>query len=313
MDIKHIEIDYREGIPFHAEICEIERIAPHYHNTSLEILFCLKGEVNYVAGAQKGVISGGQVFSIDFEDIHYLYSDVPNMVLIFHLDLTGMYRPWEELKYIVFACESTHCFPHQYDPMNKVKDLMLALSLESLTGCFHPEESRDAANTLLDYLIRYFNYYNYHNPDGHMNENLMERFYNILRYCFENYKKKITVSDLAESVHISKTYLSQYIKSTSYFSFTFMLKAIRCYKAEYLLLTTHMSNSEIAYACGFSDPKYLYSAFESIWGCSPHTHRKNYRAYMSLTESYQTLSAEDAANQVRKHIIDWHIEKYILD
>ena len=313
MDIKHVEIRYHEKAPFHAEICRIEKMAPHYHDTSLELLFCLEGEVNYVAGAQRGVITEGQVFSIDFEVIHYLYSDVPNTVLIFHLDLTGMNRPWEELQYFLLACESTHCYPYQISSMNKVKDLMLALSLEYFTGCSHPEESRATANALLELLIRHFNYYNYYNPDDYMDEELQERFYHILRYCFDHYTKKITLSDLAEAVHISKNYLSQYIRNTSFVSFTFMLKVLRCYKAERLLLTTRMSNAEIAFACGFSDSKYLYSAFESIWGYSPYSHRKSYRAYMRQQESSQKLSTEEAAAQVRNQIIDWHMNKNMLE
>ena len=312
METKNLEIEYRKNAPFHAQLCRIERMAPHYHATSEEIIFCLEGQVNYVAGAQKGVLSEGQVFSIDFEDIHYLYSDVPNTVLIFHLDLTGLDRPWEELQYFVFACESTHCFPYQQSSLNKVKDLILALSLEYLTGCPHLEEDRNTANVLLELLIKIFNYYNYFNPVDYMDEAQRERFNTILRYCMENYNKKITLSVLAESVHVSKTYLSQYIRNTSYFNFSYMLKAIRFYKAEFLLLTTQMSNSEISFACGFSDPKYLYAAFESLLGCSPYMHRMNYRAYMSLQESCETLSAEEAADQVRRRIIDWHIDKYIL-
>ena len=313
MDIKHIEIEYNKKAPFHAEICSIERMAPHYHNTSLEILFCLEGSVSFVAGTQKETISEGQVFSIDREVIHYLYSDVPNKVLIFHLDLTGMSRPWEELCYIMFTCESEHCFSYQLDPLKKVKDLILALSLEFFNGCVHPEESSIAADTLVELLLRYFNYYNYYNPDDYIDKALWQRAYNILRYCFENYNRKITASDVAEFAHISRSYLSQYLRNTPFLSFSNILKYARCFRAEHLLLSTNMSNSEIAFACGFSDSKYLYSAFNQLWGCSPYTHRKNYRTYMNQQESYSALDAEDAADRVCRYIIDWHIDKFILD
>lgn len=312
MEIKQEEIKYNNQVPFNAQICSIDRMAPHYHETSLELIFCLEGSINYVAGLQKGTVSSGQIFSIDCEDIHYLYSDVPNTVLIFHMDLTDMDKQWEDLHYIFFSCESAHCFPYQQASMNRVKDMILALSVEHFADNPHPEESRQTANELLELLIRYFNVYNYYNPDDYMNEVLRDRFYSILRYCFENYNKKITVAHLAEHTHINKNYLSQYIGNTSFGSFSSMLKNIRCYKAERLLLTTSMPNTEIAYACGFSDPKYMYSAFETWWGCSPHTHRKNYRKYMSQQESYEILDTDDSAIRVQNYIINWHLEKIIL-
>lgn len=311
MNVKHIEINYKQNTPFSAQICHIDKIAPHYHETSLEIIFCLDGSVNYVSGFHKGTICGGQVFSIDCEDFHYLYSDVPNTVLILHLDLLNMDKPWEDLHYIYFACNNADYFSYQHTALNKVKDIVLALSFEYFTGCPHLEKDMQAVNDLLDTLIRYFNFYNYHTPDDYMNEDLRDRFYSIIRYCSENYNRKITVSELAEHTHIHPNYLSQYIGKTSFMSFTTMLKIVRCYKAEHLLLTTDMSNSEIAYACGFSDPKYLYSAFSRWWGCSPHTHRKNFRNQMHLKESYSILDADASANILTSYIIKWHIDKII--
>lgn len=313
MNIKHVEINYNQNTPFSAQICHIDKLAPHYHETSLEIVFCLKGSVNYVSGFHKGTICEGQVFSIDCEDIHYLYSDVPNTVLVLHLDLLNMNRPWDELQCIYFACNNTHYFPYQQPALTKVKDIVLALSFEYFTGCPHLEEDRLTANELLEILLRYFNFYNYHNPDDYMNEDLHDRFYSITRYCYDNYDKKITISQLAEHAHIHPNYLSQYIGKSSFISFTTMLKIVRCYKAERLLLTTDMPNSEIAYACGFSDPKYLYSAFSHWWECSPHAHRKNYRTYMNSEESYRILDTGAAADALSSYIIKWHIEKTVSD
>lgn len=313
MEIKYDRITYTKDMPCSAEICSIGRLSPHYHETSLEFVYCLEGSVNFVAGFQSGTLHKGEICSIDCEDIHYLYSDVPNTALIFHTDLSDMDIPWEKLRYIFFACESFHCFPYQQAAMREVKDIILALSMEHFTKTSDFGKCRSAVSRLMHLMIRYFNFYNYENTDDYINEELHERFYRIIQYCFENYSHKISLSQVAEHTHVNKNYLSQYIRRTPFRSFSNMLKDIRCYKAERLLLTTDMSNTEISYTCGFSDPKYLYSAFEQWWGCSPRTHRCRYHKYMSQDAVVTVYDASDSADCLRSFIIDWHIDKTLMD
>ncbi|MDO4176773.1 MAG: helix-turn-helix domain-containing protein, partial [Bacillota bacterium] len=275
MIIQEPKIRYIEGLPFEAELCKIKKQFPHRHTTELELVYCLEGTVHLIAADQDYMLTPGQVHSIDFYDVHYLNGSDDNLTLIFHLDLSKL-PEWEELRYIFYACESNHCFPYQEHAMNQIKDIILALSYLYFTGNRAGEDCSTAVRNLDDLLLQYFNWFNYENQDEYMNSELFERFTRVLKYIGKNYREKITVSQLAEREHMNRNYFSQFISKTVFSSFSNMVNYIRCYNAETLLLTTEKSISDISFECGFSDPKYFYSAFKALWHMTPTEDRERF-------------------------------------
>lgn len=314
MDIKEQEINYQYERPYESQLCKISRIEPHYHPKDLELIFCLSGSIELTAGHQRIRIQAGEVFSVDYRDIHYLYSDCDNLTLIFHLDLTRTHLSWENLQYVFFACESCHCYPYQKDAMNQIKDILLALSYVQHTALAPKSAHAVCApwNRLIDLLVKFFNWFNYENQDEYMNMDLYDRFYRVLAYCNEHFNQKISVSQLAASEHINRNYFSQFISKTVFKSFNLMIKYIRCYEAEHLLLTTELPNSEISYRCGFSDPKYFYATFKEWWGCTPTEHRNHYRTYLRQRPRLAVLNGNEAASFLKDYITGWHLEKVFL-
>lgn len=311
MKIKEAAIEYEDKLPYGARLCRISHARPHYHAKDLELVFCLEGAVELVAGHQKVRLQAGEVFSIDYRDIHYLSSDTENLTLIFHLDLTSLSEPWETLENIFFACESQHCYPYQQKAMEQVKDRLLSLSyvLFSKEISEVNEAAARIVDELMECLCKYFNWYTYESQDEYVNPEAYQRFYRILAYCGEHYNEKVTVSQLAEIEHINENYFSQFLQKTVFMSFSSMLKFSRCYEAERLLLNTELPISEISYSCGFSDPKYFYAAFKEWWGRTPAEHRRRYRAYMEKPDSVEIIAAPEAAALIKQHITCWHLEK----
>lgn len=306
MEIKEETILYENEIPYNVSLYDISYIMPHFHRKELELIFCMEGHVNLVAGHQKVRINSGEVFSVDYGDIHYIYSDVPNKTILFHLDLTKLDIPWKKLSCVYFSCESIHCYPYQIGAMNDIKDILFTLTYVKYSDS---PEYGSLPNSLIRILLKYFNWFNYENPTSQMNIDLYERFYRILRYCHENYDKKISISQLADSEHINRNYFSQFISKTVFRNFSNMIKYIRCYEAEQLLLKTDLPVSEISYSCGFSDNKYFYSAFKKWWKVTPAEHRANYMEYMKNDTKIATLDNNDAKDSLRSYITKWHIEK----
>lgn len=315
MKVHEYRIDYKSSLPFQAELTRVSNIIPHRHKSELELVYCLEGTVNLEAADQNATLHAGQLHSIDFADIHCLWSDDDNVTLIFHLDLERMSN-WKYLRHIFFACESLHLYPYQEQAMQQVKDTVLALSYEYLSGDLTPTERFEAPlQRLIDILLQYFNWFNYENQDDYMNIELYERFHRVLSYCIENYKDKITVSQLAQQENINRNYFSQFIGKTVFSSFSNMVNYIRCWHAEDLLLTTDLPNSEISYECGFSDPKYFYAAFKDLWGCTPSEHREQYESYYreciddSNKKNEATIYDRRAAVILRDYIVKWHLNK----
>lgn len=319
MKLDNYQLRYKDNLPFQAEMLHIKKIFPHKHKTELELILCLEGSVNMEAADQKYTLTAGQVHSIDYEDIHRLWSDEDNTVLLFHLDLS-YFESWEKTQYMLFSCESNHLFPYQEKSMAKVKDIILSLSYEFFTGAKHSDYYDAPLQDLMETIIKYFNWFNYENHDDYMNPELYDRFHRVLIYCIDNYREKISISTIAEKENINRNYFSQFIGKTVFSSFSKMINYIRCYYAEKLLLETEMSNADISFECGFSDPKYFYSSFKDMWGRTPTEHRQIYRNYyrecFEIEEKNGTASVNltdsDAASLIKNYISSWHLEKTFL-
>jgi len=316
MKLKEYTLRYKNDLPFQAELSNVTNLVPHRHDKELELVYCLEGTVHLEAAEQEQTLHAGQLHSIDYGDIHCLWSDDDNTTLIFHLDLTRMPN-WNYLKNIFFACEDNHLYPYQYEAMARVKDIVLSLSYAHFTDRLDDHECFDKPlQELIDVLLQYFNWFNYENQDDYMNVDLYERFHRVLTYCIDNYEKKITVSQLAAQENINRNYFSQFIGKTVFSSFSNMVNYIRCWHAEDLLLTTDMPNAEISYACGFSDPKYFYAAFKDLWGCTPSEHRQQYEEYYQEClrdpvnrKNETTLPDSRAAYILKDFILQWHLAK----
>ena len=90
MKIRQKIITYKDKLPYSIQLCNIAHAEPHYHEHELELIYCLKGHVDLVAGHQNVRINKGEIFSVDCGDIHYIYSDEDNLTILFHLDLTSL-------------------------------------------------------------------------------------------------------------------------------------------------------------------------------------------------------------------------------
>lgn len=324
MEIIEEEIAYKANDPLDVQLYRIQHMAPHFHENSMEFIYCIKGTVDFYAGFQQGTLTAGQIFSIDCRDIHTLHSDFDNIVMTVHLNLKGLDKDFEFLRYVYFACESQHCYPYQAESMKWLQHTFLSLALArgidsgaSASGEFiDPAAEIDyrlTANKIISIMLRYFNYYTYLNFDGYINPPLYDRFHRILIYCHKNFREKISVSQLAAEEHISRNYVSQFLRKTNFNSFNLMIKFIRCYEAENLLLTTQMSVADISFACGFSDPKYFYSAFKIHWGCTPAEHRRKYKKLSDLGTDFAPLSDSEKIHVLKNCIVRQIIKESLLD
>ena len=97
----------------------------------------------------------------------------------------------------------------------------------------------------------------------------------IATYIYDNYEKKITLDDMAEMFHISRSYLSKKFKSSTGFGFKEYIVNVRIKNACAMLLETNKTITDIAFECGFNDSNYFGDAFRHIKGMSPNKYRKN--------------------------------------
>lgn len=95
-----------------------------------------------------------------------------------------------------------------------------------------------------------------------------------IEYMNENFAEKITVEQLAETVHVSKSYFMRLFKETAGVSAIEYLSQIRIKSACEILSVTNKTAAETALECGFGNLSNFNRQFRNIMGCSPKEYRK---------------------------------------
>lgn len=295
LDLKDESIRYINDSELSICVQHIRHTPVHFHASAVELIYCLDGEVNICCNHEIVTLKGGQIFTVDFEDIHCLYSDKDNTVITLHIDLKKSKKPWDYLQYVYFSCEDTSCRPYQRRPLQQIKDLLLSTAyLYIKKGDLTEHEISFASHKITELLLDYFDWYNYINVYPNSNDEIRERFQQIVAFCQENYMKKVTISQLAKTVHINENYFSQFVKASPYGSFSRMIGYIRCYASQPLLLSSELSVIEISNQCGFSDDKYYYKNFRFFFGKTPNQYRQWFKDYLKNPDSITDIPASDA-------------------
>lgn len=97
----------------------------------------------------------------------------------------------------------------------------------------------------------------------------------LLLYIKNNCSEPLRLDTIANMVGYNPAYFSRVFKEFSGKNFTEYLKCVRIEKAEFLLVDTNESVSNIALQVGFSDKTKFFKAFKNLVGCSPLEYRKS--------------------------------------
>lgn len=93
-------------------------------------------------------------------------------------------------------------------------------------------------------------------------------------YIIENYQRKITLSEIANHVGISLSYLKHQYKKHMDQTILGFINVLRVQKASKLLATTNLSIAKIAIEVGYKDKNQLNYEFKKIQGLTPSLYRK---------------------------------------
>ncbi|MEP0365706.1 MAG: helix-turn-helix domain-containing protein [Cyclobacteriaceae bacterium] len=103
------------------------------------------------------------------------------------------------------------------------------------------------------------------------------------------------VSELAESINMSRSNLLRKVKNETGLSVSVLIRQVRLHRAKDLLEKRSLTVSEIAFRVGFSSTSYFTKCFRELYGYPPGEHAKQHEANVSETGStnngkYRTVS-----------------------
>lgn len=90
----------------------------------------------------------------------------------------------------------------------------------------------------------------------------------VLTYIAENYRNKITLSDLEQEVHYSERYINQKFQNEVGTTVIEYLNRYRIQKALSLIKEGNTPLSEVGWECGIGEYKYFNYVFKKYIGCS---------------------------------------------
>ncbi|MBE5782544.1 MAG: helix-turn-helix domain-containing protein [Clostridiales bacterium] len=98
--------------------------------------------------------------------------------------------------------------------------------------------------------------------------------YHTIQYLQSNFSRKLTLDEIAHSVHISPTYLSRVFKRETGASLVDFLNRIRIEKSRELLADSSLRLIEVALQCGFESQSYFNRMFKLFCDMTPQQYRK---------------------------------------
>ena len=96
----------------------------------------------------------------------------------------------------------------------------------------------------------------------------------IDHYIEQNYKKKLSLDDIAEALHINSSYLSRVYKLKKGKNLVDAILNLRIEAAKDFLINTDKRTYEISELVGVEDPSYFSKMFKKITGMSPKEYRR---------------------------------------
>ena len=103
-------------------------------------------------------------------------------------------------------------------------------------------------------------------------KNLDARMNEILNFIQENYTS-VTLEDLSGHFHLSKPYMSKYIKEKSGETFGDIVKNIRMKKAKTLLKNTSMTVENVSRTLGYDNVEHFSRSFKKTFQMTPMQYR----------------------------------------
>ena len=98
----------------------------------------------------------------------------------------------------------------------------------------------------------------------------------IIQYVEKHYSEEITLSEIADNIHINYYYLSAYFKNQTSENLTAYINKVRVEKAKILLQDGDLSIAEVSSLVGFSEHNYFSKVFKKYALMTPTSYRRKH-------------------------------------
>lgn len=235
---------------------------PAHIHEDIELIFVKKGGGTAYCDGTKYTLEENSFFLVFPNQVHHYSESVKGEYILLII------KPSDLLGYSDVFQEGTPLSALWHFEGNDDNDIVC------LMGMALEEFVRDGRSTIVEaYLTAFFGKLLkfYEIEKSRLNNDIVSQ---ILQYCTEHYKENITVEDVAEKLHISRSSVSHIFSSRLAMNFCDYINSLRLTDAEKMLKSKQCSITEISYMSGFSTIRTFNRAFLKRYGISPSEYRK---------------------------------------
>ncbi len=276
MEFEYVE--HRKGLPFKLFLVSIGYRSHHFHS-DLEIIYVVKGRVQIQVAQAFHILEAGQLFLLNPYEIHSIERVSEgvledNLLLIVQITTHAHALNKKRLSQLHFTERLIK------SNTSALSQIMFNLYLKSL-------ESTPSTDYYLNGLIQLYlaillDEVPYTTSDqGNLSNQTddFKRLQYVIDYVETHHKEKVYLENLSDQLHLSKYYLSHFIRQHLGINFQTLLNNVRLTSAISLLINTELSIMDLSIHSGFSDQKYLNQLIKEKYNCTANALRKTIRKH----------------------------------
>jgi AraC-type DNA-binding domain-containing proteins len=299
------QIEYVKDVPLKCFIAGIDYSSSHWH-PDIEIVFLLKGKLRLLVDGEDFIMEEGDIILINSKSVHSVKSETDNLAMVLQF-LPNIFQPDYKENSFYFHINSKADEKRQPKDLKQLQRILAQIGKEVFTKA---DGFQYYINSyfyqLVGHIFRYSRYDTINKAVTKVRDVDLERVERIVEYIEQNYKLELSLSDIAESMHLSVPQLSRFFRDKMGVSCIEYLHQVRVGKAKELLNDFKHTVLHVSEECGFSSVASFYRVFKSETGLTPTEYREGIesirRAENSFVQGYKVVNPLSGYNILTKYL-----------
>jgi len=284
-------------LPVNKYSCHIHEsygeVGLHWHR-EMEVTFIKQGISKYLVHPYNFHAQKGDILLVPPYALHAA-EEIPEKImlsesLVFHLDFLGAKEPDDSAaKYLRPIVEGQHILTPVIHPEDNGYKKIRETFLEAM-DCFQTKDmfyELHLKELLLHFIYLLYKYGYIRTGESGENRGKKKEIINsLLSYISENYREKISVSELARMSGFSESHFMSFFKENVGMTCIQYINHYRIQKAAHKLEVSDMPVTDIAFECGFNNVSYFNLQFKQEFGMTPLQFRKKHNVNKKKVGTY---------------------------